>query len=211
LEKRQPKDKKMASETTTSSASNSLRQRSVITISRQMGSRGLEVGKAVADLLGYRLVWRELINQAALRSGTPEMALATIDELGLLGLCPSRKACRAYHRAIRQIMQEFATQGSIVIVGRAGQAILRGHPQTIHVRVISPMKTRITRLTDMHGISKRNALAQLKKSDRYRKNYLRKFYRIRWADPDLYDVILNTAHLEPQVAARLIRAALMGE
>jgi len=201
----------MASEATTSSANNSFRQRSVITVSRQMGSRGLEVAQAVADLLGYRLVWRELINQAALRSGTPEVALATIDELGLLGLCPSRKACRAYHTAVRQVMQEFATQGSAVIVGRAGQAILRGHPHTLHVRVISPLKTRVARLTGVHGISKRSALAQLKKSDRYRKNYLRKFYRVRWADPDLYDVIVNTAHLEPQIAARLIREALTGE
>lgn len=200
----------MSSKEPTSSSNSSLRQRSVITVSRQMGSRGLEVAKAVADLLGYRLVWRELINQAALRSGTPEVALAAIDELGLLGLCPSRKACRAYHRAVRQVMQEFATQGNVVIVGRAGQAILRGRPEVLHVRVISPLETRIARITGVHGITKHSALAQLKKSDRYRKNYLRKFYRVRWADPDLYDVIVNTAHLEPQTAARLIHEALTG-
>ena len=61
---------------------------SAITISRQMGSRGRQIAFIVAETLGFTLVWRELINEAARRTGTPEVALAAIDELGLLGICP---------------------------------------------------------------------------------------------------------------------------
>ena len=77
-----------------------------ITISRQLGSLGYDISQAVADQLGYHLVWRDVINRAALRSGTPEVALAAIDELGLLDLCPSPEACQAYRQAVQQIMEE---------------------------------------------------------------------------------------------------------
>ena len=55
-----------------------------ITISRQLGSLGYQIALSVVDTLGYKLVWRELINKAARRTGTPEVALAAIDELGIL-------------------------------------------------------------------------------------------------------------------------------
>jgi len=61
----------------------------VITVSRQLGSLGCDIANSVAQRLGYRMVWRKLINQAARQARTPEMALEMLDELGLLGLRPS--------------------------------------------------------------------------------------------------------------------------
>jgi hypothetical protein len=60
----------------------------VITISRQMGSLGREISEEIARSLNYRVVWREVINEAAKRAGAPDVALATIDELDLLGIRP---------------------------------------------------------------------------------------------------------------------------
>ncbi|MFZ3080010.1 MAG: cytidylate kinase family protein, partial [Bellilinea sp.] len=100
----------------------------VITISRQLGSLGFQVGQAVAAKLNYRLVWRDLINQAAIRSGAPEIALAMIDELNLLGLTPSTDQFNAYFRVVGQVIHELAAAGGIVIVGRAGQVVLRDEP-----------------------------------------------------------------------------------
>ncbi len=64
----------------------------VITISRQLGSLGFEVGKIAAEQLDYRLVWRDLINQAASLAGAPEVALAMFDEFNLLGIEPTAAA-----------------------------------------------------------------------------------------------------------------------
>ena len=88
-----------------------------ITISRQPGSFGADVAHAVAHNLGYRVVWREVINQAARQAGLPEVALATIYELGLLGLRPSAEARRAYHEAVRQVIEGLAAEGNVVSIG----------------------------------------------------------------------------------------------
>ena len=179
-----------------------------ITVSRQLGSLGFEVARAAADLLGYRLVWRDLINQAARIAGSPEAALAAIDDLGLLGICPSPEACQAYRQAVQQIMQELANQGNVVIIGRAGQMILGGWSEVLHVRVIAPRPLRIERVAERQEISLECALAQIEASDRRRRNYLKRFYNVQWDDPNLYDLVINTAHLAPTVAAQLITQTL---
>jgi cytidylate kinase len=169
---------------------------SAITISRQKGSLGCQVAFTVADVLGYKLVWRELINEAARRSGTPEVALAAIDELGLLGFCPSPDACRAYHRAVNDLMLELVEQGEVVILGRAGQVILRNRRDTLHVRLVAPISDRIARIAQHMGTSDECARAQVEASDRYRSNYLRRFYYVNWDDPTLYHLIINTGSLQ---------------
>ena len=179
-----------------------------ITVSRQLGSLGFEVAQTAADLLGYRLVWRDLINQAARIAGSPEAALAAIDDLGLLGICPSPEACQAYRQAVQQIMQELANQGNVVIIGRAGQMILGGWSEVLHVRVIAPRPLRIERVAARQEISLECALAQIEASDRRRRNYLKRFYNVQWDDPNLYDLVINTAHLAPTAAAQLITQTL---
>jgi cytidylate kinase len=181
---------------------------SVVTISRQIGSLGTEVAHQVGLRLGYRVVWRELINKAACRAGCPEVALATIDDLGLLGLRPSRKARQAYHEAVRQVVVELANEGQVVIVGRAGQVILRDHPQVLHVRVIAPRDLRARRIAQMHSTSLQAATAQVDASDRARREYLRRYYQAHWEDPELYDLVINTSRLEPEAAAEFIRLCL---
>jgi CMP/dCMP kinase len=181
-----------------------------ITISRQLGSLGRQVAREVAERLGYRLVWRDVINEAARRAGAPEVALATIDELGLLGLRPSPAARQAYHRAVRQVMEELAGLGGVVIVGRAGQVILRGRPDVLHVKIIAPVAVRVDRLAASQRIPLAAARAQVESSDRRRRDYVRRYYQARSDDPELYDLIINTARLSPAAAAQLICQVVSG-
>lgn len=175
-----------------------------ITISRQLGSLGDEVAQAVAERLQYRVVSRELINQAAIRCGAPEMALATIDDLGLLSIRPSAKARRAFLETIDKVVKELYEEGGVVIVGRAGQMILRGQPNVLHVKVIAPSALRAERIASQRGIPLDAAHAQITASDNFRKAYLRRYYHARWDDPELYDLIVNTARLLPEKAADII-------
>ncbi len=178
-----------------------------ITVSRQIGSLGCDIADGVAQQLGFRKIWREAINQAAIRSGTPEVALAVIDELGLLGLAPSEKTKRAYIAAIEGVMNDLVAEGQVVIVGRAGQVILRGRPGVLHVKVIAPAALRAERVAEHHGISLEAARAQVDASDRYRRDFLMRFYQARWDDLMLYDLIVNTGHLTAVEATRCICAA----
>ncbi|MCK4726703.1 MAG: cytidylate kinase-like family protein, partial [Anaerolineales bacterium] len=181
---------------------------SVITISRQLGSLGDEVAHAVADKLDYQIIGRDLINQAAVRANVPEVALAAIDDLGLLDLHPPPESIHAYQNAISEIMHELAAVGNVVIVGRAGQVILRDNPQVLHVKVIAPERMRFQRVAQQQNTTLECAQAQVLTSDKTRKNYLNKYYQVRWDDPQLYDLIVNTARLLPQQAACLIGQAL---
>jgi CMP/dCMP kinase len=179
-----------------------------ITISRQTGSLGGEIARNLGEILGYRVIVRELINQAARRAGVPEAALAAIDELGILGVCPSEEACLAYRQAVETVMLELAEQGRVIIIGRGGQAILRGKPEVFHVRVIAPTENRIARLVQRYRISSQAACAQVEAIDHFRRNYLKKFYHLRWDDPELYDLVVNTARLNALDAARVIASAV---
>jgi cytidylate kinase len=176
----------------------------VITISRQLGSLGCEVANAVATQLGYRLVWRELINEAALRAGAPDVALATIDELGLLGISPSPAGHRAYIDAVHMVMEELASAGKVVIVGRAGQMILRNRPNVLHVKVVAPIDIRVERIAQKQEITKDAARAQVEASDAHRRKYLKRFYRVDWSDSTLYDLTINTAKITSDTAADMI-------
>jgi cytidylate kinase len=180
----------------------------VITISRQMGSLGCQVAEEIARCLKYRVVWREVINEAASRAGVPEVALATIDELDILGLRPSAEAREAYHQAVLDIMQELANEGNVVIVGRAGQVILRDKPDVLHVRVYAPLDLRVERVAQQYAVSLEAARAQVMASDQARTRYLKRYYKSHWDDPDLYDVMINTAYLSAEKAARVVCKAL---
>ena len=176
----------------------------VITVSRQLGSMGCDIADAVVQRLGYQKVWRRLINQAARRARTPGMALDVLDDLGLLGLKPSTSEEKAYLDAIRELIEEHAQAGNVLIVGRGGQAVLAGWPNTLHVRIIAPMDVRVERLVRRQGISPNAARAQIQASDRRRKQFVARAYHVDWGDPTLYDLVLNTASLDVTRTADLI-------
>lgn len=176
----------------------------VITISRQLGVQGLAISKKIASRLGYTLYWREIINQAALRCGTPDVALAVIDELGLLDVQPSREALDNYHKAVREIIEEFAAAGNAVILGRAGQVILKDHPAVLHIRLFATQSFRAAALASQNNISIQSAQAQVTASDEYRRDYLLQNYGVDWQDPALYHLIINMGKFTQQQAVDLI-------
>lgn len=179
-----------------------------ITISRQLGSLGSQIAFSVAEALGYQMVWRELINKAARKAGAPEVALAAIDDLGLLGISPSPQANRAYRHEVEALLNEMANAGSVVILGRAGQIILRGRPDVLHVRIIAPDELRAGRIAQRTGVTLECALAQVEASDRNRRKYLRSYYKARWDDPLNYHLTINTEFLDIRQATDIIVRAV---
>jgi cytidylate kinase len=176
----------------------------VITLSRELGSRGDEIARAVAERLGLRLVGRELINRAARQAGVPEVALAEIDELGLLGVKPSSEALRLYREAVEALVREMAGAGDLLLVGRGGQVVLREWPGALHVRVMAPRQHRAVLVQAQGGVSAQIAAARIAACDRARAGYLRRHYGARWDDPALYDLVINTARLSVAAAVELI-------
>jgi cytidylate kinase len=136
------------------------------------------VARLAAEALGYRLFWREVINKAARCCGAPDAALADIDELGLLGVKTSLRATHAYVKEVEHVIEDLAAEGDVVIVGRGGQAILRGRPDVLHVRIVAPADVRAKRLASRHQISLESAQAQVEA--RATTGELLPLYRIDW-------------------------------
>lgn len=176
----------------------------VITLSRELGSHGDEVAVAVAQRLALRLVDREVINRAARAAGAPEVALAEIDELGLLGVKPTPAAMRLYREKIAEVMDELAGAGNVLLVGRGSQAALAGRAEVLHVRIIAPKELRVRHVAERSSISLEAAAARVDASDRARARFLKQHYGVRWDAPELYDLVLNTAHITSPMAADLI-------
>ncbi len=176
----------------------------VVTLSRQLGTLGYETAEMLALHTGYRLVGRELINQAAKRAGAADVALAMIDELNLLGLKPAPEDMQSYLSAVKTVMEEMAARGDVIIVGRAGQVILSNWPGVLHLRMIAPLAIRVQRLAQRQRISPAAAQAQAETSDRYHKQYFKNFYHANWDAPEHYDLVINTAKLTAENATDMI-------
>ncbi len=182
----------------------------VLTLSRQLGSEGDRIATAVAKSLKWSYMNHAIINRAARQAGLPEVALAQIDELGFLGINPSPKDHRAYLNQVESVIQELADKGDVVIVGCAGQKVLADCPGALHVQLVAPFELRLARLMAQEGISEEAAIERLIASDKRRANYLKKNYGVNWLDPALYDLVINTAKINPDDAIdciiRLLRS-----
>lgn len=206
----------------------------VITISRQVGSGGDEIAARVCERLGYRYFDKQAMLEAAEGAGLCEAEVVDFSEERYKVQDFLSRILRSRPRTVRQVLIREEThgpvdtltareldeercvdlvrlavrhayeQGDMVIVGRAGQAILRGLPGVLHVRIVAPLEDRVRRLREqgMSGISE----IKLTIADRDRASaaYLKRFFGISWDDPALYHVILNTGLLDLDLAAEII-------
>jgi cytidylate kinase len=105
-------------------------------------------------------------------------------------------------------MLELASEGNVVIVGRAGQIILQDAPGFLHVRVVAPKELRVTRTMQDKDLSYQAAMAMVEKSDKSRAQYLQRNYHAEVDDPGLYDLVISTEHFTLDAAAVLMISAL---
>lgn len=176
----------------------------VITISRQLGTNGNAVAAAVAEKLRAPLLGRDLINQAARRAGVPELALAALDDLGLLEMRPSREARQAYRESLAKLAQEIANTGNAVIVGRNAQMILRDRPDVFHVHIIAPEPMRLQRVMVTYRCSEEAARARIAAADAVRSRLFRAIHGTKRDDILCCDIVLNMAKFTVEDAADII-------
>jgi cytidylate kinase len=200
----------------------------VVTFSVQLGSDGFAIAQTVAEKLSYRYLDNEVIAQAAAMAGvSPEtvaaaerwptfvermlerLALTTVVSEGVLPTPPANPATMMltsadYRQLIEQVVESLAESGHCVIVGHAGQAILRNTPQVFKVLVHGSRQRRAERLAAEQGIEVKDALVQVKDSDRQREEFFKHVYNLEWLDSSTYDMTINTDDVETSTAVALI-------
>ncbi len=192
----------------------------VITIERQYGSGGRDVGHALAELLGCKCYDQDLIFMAAKRSGISEEALMEADEqasnslLYTLAMGASMIFTNttpmsvpindALFIAQSEIIRELSEKEDCIIVGRCADYILSEHPKKVTVFVQRDMNDRVSRIMERAGISEAAAKERITKKDKKRANYYSYYTGGKWGKPDNYDLVVSTSNVGIEGAAKII-------
>jgi len=125
----------------------------------------------------------------------------------VLSVSPAAEA-DAYRGALRQVVETAANRGHTVIVGRGAQVLLARRRDVLHVRVVAPLKQRITYVARREGLDEARAQARIQLKDQDRIRYLQAQHHRHVDDPLLYDIVINTGVLDLESAVELIYLAL---
>lgn len=178
----------------------------IITIAREHGSAGKQIGKLVAQRLNIPFYYKEMIALAAHESGLDQEFISAIhknapDVLHNLYLSSHvvQYAIKAQEKAIRKI----ADQGSCVIVGRAADHVLEHYASVVRIFIHAPKDYRISRVMEVYGDALHEAKRNLRRSDKARASYYRHISGKRWGDARRYELTLD-ASMGVQQAAEVI-------
>jgi cytidylate kinase len=115
-----------------------------------------------------------------------------------------------YVREVQEAVREFAAQGNVLIVGRAGGAILGRRDDVLRVFMYAPRDWRIERVAAEFGLERKAAQAEVDRIDRARRAHLRDWYRVEQGSPEIVDLALDTSHFSQPRCAQVIVTAVRG-
>jgi len=167
-----------------------------LTISREYGSGGFEIGRRVAARLGYQLVDKERLFQDMERAGPRWVRVAReVDEV-----CPTLWErhdwqYRGYVSQMENLILEYALGDNVVLIGRGGSFLLQGMPFCLRVRLVAPLEARLEAIMVREGLTREAARRLIAKVDGERACYIKANYGSDWDADSLYDLSLNTASL----------------
>lgn len=192
----------------------------LITISRQYGSGGREVGKRLAELLGVPFYDKELIEMAAAESGIDKELFETEGErtskgfnfLGVIGYTLGSPVAGLSEMTLNdrmflvqsQVIQQIAAAGSAVIVGRCADYVLREDPYCINVFIHSNLESRKRRAIEEYGVDREDAKDILIKTDKRRANYYNYYTDRKWGKAENYHIAIDSSRFELEEIAEMI-------
>ncbi len=188
----------------------------VITVSREYGAGGGEVARRLAETLGWELLDRELLHQAAQVEHVPDAELERLDEkaLSLADRFRLHPPHQKYIHGLTEAARRAAERGGVVLVGRGARQMLGDLPNAFHLRLTAPRDWRLRRMAGREGWSLEQARARCLEVDRTRERFTRYFFGPAASQPDQYDVVVNTSwvHLDDVAAcvADLVRRQAEG-
>lgn len=181
----------------------------VITISREFGSGGHEIGEKLASRLNIPFYDNTLSEVAASNIGIDISKIAGIDETAAnsfiyslyvgsgyaanlnANLASSTSQDRLFAEQTR-LIEEYADNGPCVIVGRCSDYILRNRSDCLHVFICSSFKNRTERIMKKMSVNESNGAVLVKKTDKSRSSYYQYYTSKKWGLPTSYDLCINT-------------------
>ncbi|HWO93522.1 MAG TPA: cytidylate kinase-like family protein [Dehalococcoidia bacterium] len=176
----------------------------------QRDERTQSLGERMAAALRSFLERSATIGAADPMIGAPsiEVMLGRPYEEEIAEATESDVSDKRYGEALAAIIQEAASRGDVVIVGRGSHAVLQGHPVALHVNLVAPRDARVRNLVRREGLDPEDASRRVERSERGRIAYHRKLFKCEPDDPLMYHMTLNAALLDVETMSRSILACL---
>ena len=184
----------------------------IITIGRQYGSGGREIGQKLAADLGIKLYDKEMLDRAAKESGICQELFETHDEKptnsflyslvmdtyslgyssGTYNDMPlNHKVFLAQFDAIKKI----ADEGPCILVGRCADYALESYDNVMSVFIHADLDARVRRITRLYDLTDAKAKDTILKTDKKRASYYNYYTNKKWGDVDSYDFSLSSSEL----------------
>lgn len=194
--------------------------KNVIAIGRQFGSGGHDIGKALAEKLGYDFYDAEIIQMTAGTTGyTPEfikkneeimtnsLIYDLVNQMYLNADMQDEAPKDKIFEAECQVVRNLAKKGNCVIVGRCADYVLRNSGNCLKVFFSAPLVSRIRRVAQRQNISEGEAKATVQKNEKLRADNYRYYTRRMWGAAGNFDLSLNT-DLGEEYIENCIRSAM---
>ncbi len=181
----------------------------IITISREFGSGGRSIGKAVAEKLNIPYYDKELIKEVAQETGLSPEYIENVGEYApgksLLSFLPALTTHNIYPNNMSaadflwcmqsKVILDLAAKGSCVIVGRCADYILKDDPNAIHVFVHAPTEYKADRIVWLYGESEKKPEERLADKDKKRSIHYKHFTGRDWGKCQNYHLSLDSGKI----------------
>ena len=201
----------------------------LITISREYGAGGSELGVLLGKRLGWPVLDHELVRQLAARLSCEEGEVVAMDEhapsflerLAAMAVVTAPESrvhsspwatdpdCVA--AAAREVLLEAARTPPIVVVGHGGNCLFRNRADVLRLRVTAPFDERVKRVARRTGVTPQQAAAEARRKDADRQQYLQRYYQSNVNDACEYDLQINTGTVSLEAAAHIVLSLLPTE
>ena len=198
-----------------------MKTNTIITIGREFGSAGREIGRKIAEDFEIKLYDKEMLARAAKESGICEEIFESHDEkptnsflyslvmdtysMGYSGntytdMPINHKVFLAQFDAIKKI----ADEGPCILVGRCADYALESYKNVVSVFIHADLDAKIRRIARIYDLTDAKSKDLIQKKDKKRSSYYNYYTNKKWSNADSYELCLNSAQLGIEGTARLI-------
>jgi cytidylate kinase len=168
----------------------------ILTISRQLGSGGREVGLGVASSLGYDYVDRtRFIHDLKEIDDIWERMGRDMDERKPSFFEKFDMSFTAFGSLVQSVLLKCALADRVVLMGRGGSHLFKDIPHAFRIRVVAPVEARLERISARESIDPHSARLLTKRTDKERAGFVYSLFGKPWDDPSEFDEVFDTASL----------------
>ncbi len=181
----------------------------IITLTRQSGSFGDEIGMLIARRLGYTFFDKKEIEKRIIAKGLPKEDFLKFDERKPSLLDRFTKNRDKYLNFLSMVILEIAREGNCVIMGRGAFLFLRDVPNHITLRFVSTEKERLEHIKAITGVTiDKVALKILSDSDKRQSAFYKSCFKYDLTDHSMIQATINTALVPPDMISEMIVAGI---